>query len=282
MQAFSEANRSRRRYSIRTVATRPSVESAQGVRFEGLEPLPEARARDLVVVPGVPYRGTLRIERSVIRWLRDAAARGARIASVCTGAFALGEAGLLDGRRCTTHWSRIDELRRRFPAAHVVADRLFVTDGPVMTSAGIASGIDLALALIEREHGPLVAAEVAREMVVYMRRDGGHGQQSVYLDYRTHMHPGIHRVQDQLTQHPDRRQTLDDLAALAGMSRRSLTRTFRQMTGVSVHQFTTRLRLEVAEALLHDPTLTVDAVAKRAGFESGRQLRRLRQKARSN
>src|SRR5205085_2241559 len=111
------------------------------------------------------------------------------IAAICTGAFVLGEAGLLNGRRCTTHWSRLDELHQRFTSATVLINRLFVTDGNVTTSAGIASGIDMTLALIERAYGPLVAAEVARDMVVYIRRDGSESQQSVYLDYRTHLHP---------------------------------------------------------------------------------------------
>jgi transcriptional regulator GlxA family with amidase domain len=275
LQAFSEANRSRRRYGIQLVSTRSRVESSQGLWLDSLEPLPAVREDALIVVPGMPYARTLRIDRAITRWLKAASNAGAQIASVCTGAFALGEAGLLDGRRCTTHWSRVEELQTRFPRAKVVADRLFVTDGNVMTSAGIASGIDLALAIIDRTQGPLLAAEVAREMVVYLRRDGSHGQTSIYLDYRTHMNPGIHKVQDRLTQRPSEKHSLDELSELAGMSRRSLTRTFRQVTGVSVKEFTTRVRLEVAASLLHDPTLTMDAIARQAGFESPRQLRRI-------
>ncbi len=223
----------------------------------------------------MPYASTLRFDPAAIRWLKTSHARGAEIASVCTGAFALGEAGLLDGRRCTTHWSRTSELERRFPAARVLTNRLFVTDGTITTSAGIASGIDMALSLIERAHGPLLAAQIAREMVVYIRRDGGRDQQSIYLDYRTHLHPGVHRVQDWLTQHPERKQTLEQLGAIAGMSARNLTRVFRRTTGISIHEFSTRLRLELAQSLLHDPGLTVDAVAQQCGFDSARQLRRL-------
>jgi transcriptional regulator GlxA family with amidase domain len=133
----------------------------------------------------------------------------------------------------------------------------------------------MALALVERRHGPLVAAAAAREMVVYLRRDGGHRQDSIYLDYRTHLHPGVHRAQDWLIAHPGESTTLDDLARTAAMSPRNLTRAFRQATGISVQEFRTRLRLELARDLLHDPGMTIDAVASRCGFESARQLRRL-------
>jgi len=271
LQAFSEL---RGRYRVRVCATRDRVRSHQGIVLADLDRLPDVDASSIVVVPGMPYAATQKVERAITRWLVAAARSGAHIASVCTGAFILGEAGLLDGRRCTTHWSRTAELARRFPSARVLDDRLYVTDGNVTTSAGIASGIDMALAFIEQADGPLVAAEVAREMVVYLRRDGASEQRSVYLDYRTHLHPGVHRAQDFIVQNPRARVTLTELAAIAGMSPRSLTRTFRAATGISVHQFTTRVRTELARTLMHDPGLTMDAVAQRAGF-SARQLRRL-------
>jgi transcriptional regulator GlxA family with amidase domain len=187
----------------------------------------------------------------------------------------LGDAGLLDGRQCTTHWSRVDDLQHRFPRARVLTNRLFVEDGPIITSAGIVSGIDMALGLVEREHGPLVAVAAAREMVIYIRRDGSQRQHSVYLDYRTHLHPGVHRVQDWLIAHPEEGASLDKLARVAGLSPRHLTRVFRQATGVSIQEYRTRLRLERARSLLRDPGLTLEAIAVRCGFESSRQLRRI-------
>lgn len=297
LQAFHEANGARVRYRIRVCAPRERIHSAQGVMLADLDRLPEVEDRQsclsssapkdeehrtgeiacpppLIVVPGMPYAATQKIERSVTRWLSDAARAGAHLASVCTGSFALGEAGLLDGRRCTTHWSRTSDLARRFPRATVLEDRLYVTDGNVTTSAGIASGIDMALALIEQADGPIVAAEVAREMVVYLRRDGAQEQRSVYLDYRTHLHPGVHRVQDFIVQNPATAATLTELAEIAGMSTRSLTRTFRGATGISVLDFTTRVRIELAKTLMHDPGLTMEAVAQRVGI-AARQLRRL-------
>lgn len=276
LQAFSEA---RGRYRTRVCSTRRQIRSHQGVLLADLDPLPDvdadALADAIVVVPGMPYAATQRVERAITRWLVDAARAGAHIASVCTGSFIVGEAGLLHGRRCTTHWSRTAELARRFPTASVLDDRLFVTDGNVTTSAGVASGIDMALAFIEHADGPIVAAEVAREMVVYIRRDGAQEQSSVYVDYRTHLHPGVHRVQDFIVQNPRARVTLLKLAEVAGMSSRSLTRSFRAATGISVHQFTTRVRIELARSLMHDPGLTAEAVAQRAGVSS-RQLRRMK------
>jgi len=269
MQAFAEA-----KYRIRSVSPRSSVTTSQGLVLSALEPLPEI-GDELIVVPGMPYRATERIDPKVIRWLRRAYDAGAAIASVCTGAFPLGDAGLLDGRCCTTHWSRFGELARRFPRTRVLTDRLFVIDGPIVTSAGIASGIDMALALIEQRRGPIVAAEVAREMVVYIRRDGAQEQSSVYLDYRTHLHPGIHRVQDEIVRDPSRKLSIDELADAAAMSRRNLTRLFRKTTGISIKDYVTQVRLERARALLHDPALSVEAVAQRCGFGSARHLRRL-------
>lgn len=274
LQALSEANRSLARYRIRVCAMRERVHSAQGIVLSDLEPLPEVPGDALVIVPGMPYAATEKIERRVTRWLLKAAEGGAHIASVCTGAFVLGEAGLLEGRRCTTHWSRTTELARRYPRAQVLTDRLFVTDSTITTSAGIASGIDMTLALIEQTEGPLVAAEVAREMVVYLRRDGKQKQESVYLDFRTHLQPGVHRVQDWIVRNPARRATLNDLANIAGMSSRSLTRAFRSVTGISVHEFSTRVRLELARTLVHEPSLSMEAVAARSGL-SARELRRL-------
>jgi len=279
VQAFYEANQCGGEYGVdyrvETCALEPRVRTGQGVWLADLAPLPEVGPEDLVVVPGARMEVLQRIDPAFLRWLKEAHGRGAHMASVCTGAFALGEAGLLDGRQCTTHWTRLDDLQRRFPRARVLVNRLFVDDGPITTSAGIASGIDMALSLVERRHGPLVAAAAAREMVVYVRRDGSHRQQSIYLEYRTHLHAGIHRVQDWLISHPDERATLADLAEIAALSARHLTRVFRQATGVSIQDFRTRLRLERACSLLRDPSLTVEAVAARCGFESARQLRRV-------
>jgi transcriptional regulator GlxA family with amidase domain len=249
------------------------MSSAQGVAFTGLAPLPEVEPGDVVIVPGYPVR-EMPPPRGLHPWLKQALRRGAQVCSVCTGSFVLGQAGLLDGRRCTTHWKRVDELQKKFPRARVMSDRLFVHDRGVTTSAGIASGIDMALDLIEQHHGPRMAAAVAREMVVYLRRDGHQRQESVYLDHRTHLHPGIHAVQDWFVAHPSTPACLPELARLAHMSPRNLTRAFRQATGISIHEYRTGLRLEQVRSLSNNPELTLEAIAERCGFGGARQLRR--------
>lgn len=274
LQAFHEAAGFGVPYEIVQAAATPTVRTAQGLEFGGLVPFPDVGPDDRVIVPGYTLADT-RPPAALVAWVRRAAKAGAEVCSVCTGTFVLGEAGLLDGRRCTTHWKRVRELQRRFPRATVVGDRLFVEDGPVTSSAGIASGIDMALALLERDGGPVLASSVAREMVVYMRRDGSHAQESVYLDYQTHLSPGVHVVQQHLVAHPESSERLGELARMAGMSERTLTRAFRLATGISVRAYRERLRLERARDLMRNPTMTMDAIASACGYADARQLRRL-------
>jgi transcriptional regulator GlxA family with amidase domain len=273
-QAFHEAKMLGVPYAISYCAPTPEVLSAQGLALSGLEPLPDVRPGDLIILPGYPAQ-TMPVPRGLVAWLREAYRADVELCSVCTGAFALGEAGALDGRSCTTHWKRVPELKARFPQAQVVGNRLFVIDNGIVTSAGIAAGIDMALALIERDAGPLIAGEVAREMVVYIRRDGAHDQESVYLDYQTHLSPGIHQLQQHLVGNPGSRETLGELARIAGMSERNLTRVFKRATGISIHDYRERLRVERARDLMRNPMMTLDAVAAACGFADGRQLRRV-------
>jgi transcriptional regulator GlxA family with amidase domain len=218
------------------------------------------------------------VNRKVVCWLAEAYQAGAYLASVCTGAFVLGEAGLLDGRRCTTHWEAVPLLRSRYPRAKVDEATLFVHDGRITTSAGIASGIDMALALIERAHGPLLTAQIARYLVVYLRRNGSHAQQSIYLDYRTHLHSGVHRAQDYLVASLTTPVSLTDLAAASQMSVRNLSRAFKEATGLTPLQYHQRLRLELGATLLDNPDLSIEAIAQRCGFDDARHFRRLWQR----
>ena len=274
LQAFHEAAGFGMPYEIVHAAATSIVRTAQGLDFAGLVPFPDVGPHDRVIVPGYTLADT-RPPAALVAWVRRAAKAGAEICSVCTGTLVLGEAGLLDGRRCTTHWKRVRELQRRFPRAIVVGDRLFVEDGPVTSSAGSASGVDMALALLARDGGPVLASSVAREMVVYLRRDGSHAQESVYLDYQTHLSPGVHVVQQHLVAHPESGARLGELARMAGMSERTLTRAFRLATGISVGAYRERLRLERARDLMRNPTMTMDAIASACGYADARQLRRL-------
>lgn len=279
LQVLHEANTLGAEYQIVYAAPSPEIATQQGLSLARLEPLPEIEPDDLILVPGSSFfPGSTRTTPEIATgaaWLRAAYERGATIGSICIGAFLLGHAGLLDGRTCTTHWSRVAELQAHFPVADVVANRLYVFDERIVSSAGIASGIDMALALVERAHGPQFAAAVAREMVVYVRREGTSSQQSVYVQHRDHIEPTVHTVQDWLVNHAADPYDLDDLAAVAGISRRHLTRVFRRATGIGVKEYATKLRLERARLFLRDPRLSVDAVAERSGFADGRQLRRL-------
>jgi transcriptional regulator GlxA family with amidase domain len=274
VQVLHEASHLGGSYRIAFCGTGETVRSAQGLLVADLEPLPEPRADDLILVPGTSSE-TLDRLRPPVDWLRAAANAGARIASVCSGAFALGRAGLLDGRRCTTHWKVVARLQAENPRARVVDNCLFVEDRGIVTSAGVASGIDMALALVERDFGPLAVARVSREMVVYLRRNGDQEQRSVYLDHRTHLHPGVHRVQDWMVANADRKATLEDLARIAAMSPRHLARVFRQATGLTPKQFAAKVKVQVARDLLADPQRTVEAIASSVGFDDARQLRRL-------
>ncbi|MFD0851057.1 GlxA family transcriptional regulator, partial [Actinomadura adrarensis] len=180
-----------------------------------------------------------------------------------------------DGRRCTTHHDVQDELARRHPKAIVVRDVLYVVDGRIITSAGIASGIDLALHLMAVWHGPSTAARIARDMVVYIRRNGNEPQHGVMLRHRAHLSDLVHRVQDTIDTRFTERLSLDALAREAGCSPRTLTRTFTATTGLTPLRYQQLLRLEHAEHLIGQGA-TMETAARTVGFNDARMLRRLR------
>jgi transcriptional regulator GlxA family with amidase domain len=281
-QAFDTARKAGASYLLRYCSSQPTQVSAQGMVLTQLAPLAPVAANDLIIVPGIEW-GNAPLEEGFLDqetrdWLYSAFQTGASIASVCTGAFALGEAKLLDGRRCTTHWAQVDVLQARFPRASVLDNVLFVHDGMITTSAGIASGIDMALEFLEQDQGPMFAAQIARYLVVYMRRNGSQPQRSIYLAYRTHLHSGVHRVQDFLIDHVAEHVSLSELADIAGVSTRGLSRAFKESTGLTPVQYHQRLRLELAATLLSNPTLRVEEIALKCGFEDVRHFRRLWQR----
>ncbi|GAA2355613.1 GlxA family transcriptional regulator [Dactylosporangium salmoneum] len=279
VQVFDAAAALGAGYRLEFVAEAERMRSAQGLALAGIGRLPEVGPGDLVLVPGPRLRepgpGLNLVSEPVVEWLRAGHRAGARIAAVCTGAVALGDAGLLDGRRCTTHWGLIEPMRRRFPAARVQDGVLYVHDGPISTSAGISAGVDLALSLVERDHGPALTAAVARELVVYLRRDGSQAQISPFLRHRDHLHPGVHRVQDHIAAHLNTPRTLAELAAVAHLSPRGLSRAFVAATGITPLEYQQQLRLEQAAAMLAETDLTIEAVAARCGFRDARHFRRL-------
>jgi len=263
-------------YTLRYVAERADVRTHQGLTVTAETTLPPTGPDDLVLIPG--WRAPLSsgsFSPDALSFVRDHHAAGGTVVSVCAGADALGRAGLLDGRRCTTHHDLQADLARRYPRAFVVPDVLFVSDDRVLSSAGIASGIDLSLHVIAMRHGPAVAARIARSMVVYARRNGDDPQASVMLRHRAHLSDAVHRVQDRIDARFAEPLPLSGLAAAAGVSERTLTRLFETAVGCSPLRYQQALRLERAEHLIGQGA-TVEAAARAVGFSDARMLRRLR------
>lgn len=281
VQTFSTAAEMGLDYEIRYVSERVDVLTAQGLPLRAETGWPELTAKDVVMVPG-HHVGSRPLHRVLTPGQAGALAahhtRGGTVASVCSGAFALGEAGLLDGRRCTTHHALQQRLARMWPRARVVTDVLYVDDGTVMTSAGIASGIDLALYQIATWHGPAVAASIAREMVVYVRRNGDDPQVSAMLRHRAHVADIVHRAQDMIDRGYASSLPLSDLASAAGISERTLSRTFVTTIGMTPLRYQQQLRLERAQYLLANGA-TMEGAARAVGFQDARMLRRLRSRA---
>ena len=261
-------------YELAYVAEATPVPTWQGVSLHAERDWPGLTADDLVVVPG--WRsGYGAFDGTTLRRIAAHHAAGGTVASVCAGADALGRAGLLDGRRCTTHHDLQDDLARDYPRATVVRDVLYVSDDRVVTSAGIASGIDLALHLLSVWHGPAFSARVAREMVVYARRNGHEQQASPMLRHRGHLSDVVHRVQDVIDARFTEPLPLAELAAVGEVSERTLTRAFSRAAGLTPLRYQQLLRLERAEHLI-EHGVTVEAAARSVGFEDARMLRRLR------
>jgi transcriptional regulator GlxA family with amidase domain len=278
-EAFAYAVKGGAKLRLRHVAASPSLESGLGLSLTGLEPLPETLPDGSLVFVcgsmGAEQRYRSPEAHRTVAWLRQTVSPRTSLACVCSAALLAGQAGLLDGRRCTTHHSLIDRLRRIAPRAEVLEDRIFVSDGPVSTSAGVTAGLDLALHLIEQECGAGLAQAVSRELVVWLRRTGSDPQLSPWLAFRNHLHPVVHRVQDAISRAPEKHWPLPELAREVHTSVRNLTRLFRQHTGTSVVEYQQRLRVAQARRLLEDPRHTVEAVAERVGFGSARALRRV-------
>jgi transcriptional regulator GlxA family with amidase domain len=240
--------------------------SGFSVEVAGLERVREA---DLVAVPAWPTLDAP-IAPAIIEALQAADKRGATILSVCTGAFALAAAGLLDGRTATTHWQFADLLARRYPLTTVDRDVLYVTDGNILTSAGAAAGIDACLHLVRENHGAATANALARRMVVPAYREGGQAQ---YVDMPVPETTGLAGLLDWMREHLDQPLSVDTLAERAHMSSRTFARRFKDATGATPHRWLLDQRLQHAEHLLETTDLTVDTVAAKAGFGSGDTLR---------
>jgi transcriptional regulator GlxA family with amidase domain len=267
-------------YDLQFVAPTASLRTGVGLELHKLPPLPRRVADDAIVVITGVTGSAVRFDRPEIRqlveWLKPVAANPhVTIMCVCAGSVIAAKAGVLRGRECTTHHEHIDELAALEPTAIVHANRLFVEDGRLFTSAGVTAGTDLALYMIGQQLGHQVAASVARRLVVYMRRSGTDPQLSPWLMHRNHIHPAVHRVQDAVTRNPTAEWSAQRLAAVACMSERNLARLFAEHADCSPLDYVQRMRVALARDLLANSRLNIERVAERAGFSSAHHLRRV-------
>jgi transcriptional regulator GlxA family with amidase domain len=233
-----------------------------------------SRRIDTLMVAG--GSGTRRAEddEALIAWLREAAQRSRRVTSVCTGAFLLAKAGLLDGRRATTHWDSCADLAARYPAVTVEPDPIFVRDGNVATSAGVTAGMDLALALVEEDLGREVALEAARWLVLFLKRPGGQAQFSAQLSAQTADRAPLRELQAWIPDHLAEELSVPALAERAQMSERNFARAFRRETGMTPAAYVEAARVESARIALETGDLPVESVARQAGFGTVETMRR--------
>ncbi len=267
-------------YELQFIGLSSSVRSAVGLQLHQLQPLP-ASVPDgaIVVVAGVSSRSldlkSPAIER-LTEWLANISQhRNLTLMCVCSGSLLAAKAGLLSGRECTTHHELIDKLAELEPTATVHGNRIFVEDGFVFTSAGVTSGIDLALHMIGQQLGHEIAVAVARDLVVYMRRTTADPQLSAWVAHRNHIHPAVHKVQDAIARNPAADWTAKKLATVACMSARNLARLFSEHAGCSPLDYVQRLRVALAREMVMNSDLALERVAERSGFSSAHHLRRV-------
>ncbi|MFD0229026.1 GlxA family transcriptional regulator [Streptomyces hirsutus] len=274
MEVFTGAGRhSGDPYEIRTASLDGApVRTSSGLTLVPDRALPEAGTPHTLLVPGGD--GTRRPAPGLIDWLRERAPYAERIVSVCSGALLLAEAGLLDGRRATTHWSLCDHLATTYPDVDVDPDPIFVRDENIATSAGVTAGIDLALALVEEDHGRDTALTVARHLVVFLRRPGGQAQFSAQLAVQTAGRKPLREIQQWITEHPDADLSVERLAERASLSPRHFARAFRSETGTTPGRYVERVRLEHARRLLEDTADGVGQISHACGYGTPEAMRR--------
>ena len=267
-------------YQVRVASVRPGpVTTSSGLTIMADTSLTHIRELDTLVVAGGAGVDDALADARLVRGISRLAARARRVTSVCTGALLLAEAGLLAGRRVTTHWLACESLGARYPELKVEEDRIFVRDGRVTTSAGVTAGIDLALALIEEDYGRAVALMTARLLVVYLKRPGGQTQFSAPLEAQGRARPPLADFVAWIRENAAGDLSVAALARRAGMSRRHFVRVFTREVGTPPARFVTRMRVEAARDRLEDDRSSLDEVASACGFGSAEVMRRVFQRA---
>ncbi|HEX7305995.1 GlxA family transcriptional regulator [Lentzea sp.] len=260
-------------YVVRTASVGGRVvRTAGGLRLVPDLDLADAEDPDLLLVPGGP--GVEHAGDELVGWLRDRAARSRRVVSVCTGAWLLAEAGLLRGRRATTHWEACAHLARLHPEVRVETGPIFVRDGSIYTSAGVTAGVDLAMALVEEDHGRAVAHEVARLLVVFLRRPGNQPQLSAQLAAQAARSDSLREVQHWATANLAADLSVPALAERAGLSPRQFARAFADQAGVTPGRYVDLIRLEAAQRMLADTREGVLRIARHCGYGTQEGMRR--------
>ena len=278
LDVFAQANVEAGRdvYALRVVACAPGpIRSASGVRL--LPDLVAGTSRprfDTLLIAGAPHAADLLLESALLRWVRATAGAARRFGSVCTGAFVLGAAGLLDGRRVTTHWAAADALRSRYPGATVEVDALHVRDGKLRTAAGVTAGLDLALTLVEEDLGREVAMRVAAQLVMFFKRPGGQLQFSRSGAARPSGRAALQEVQRWVVANPASPLSVEALATRAGLSPRHFARLFLAEVGVTPAAWVELARVTAARALLEAGIAAPKQVAAKCGFANADTLRR--------
>jgi len=268
---FAEAARQLgdpRAYVVQVIGTEPGVlRSSCGLRLAVDATVSGFRGKlDTLLVAGSPEVEALRSGRELHGWLQAQARSVRRLGSVCTGAFVLAAAGLLDGSRVTTHWNEVAQLRAEHPQVLLEPDAIYVKDGPLYTSAGVTAGLDLALAMVEEDHGRELALRVARELVMFLKRPGGQSQFSAHLAAQSAEKSHIRELQDHVLSHLKADLSVPRLATRARMSERNFTRVFREETGMTPAQFVEKARIDEARRQLEDSAVPLKRLATKVGY----------------
>lgn len=273
-EVFAEANRFGGDYDIRIASVDGcDVATSVGIRMGVTDSIASIESADTVLVAGSDSIPSRPIDPALVEAVKSVASRTRRLGSICTGSFILAQAGLLSGRRATTHWRETRRLARAFPDITVEPDALFVRDGDVFTSAGVSSGIDLALALVEQDHGADLVRDVARWLVVYLKRAGGQSQFSALIEANPPPQSALRAVTEAIAANPGADHSVKSLAVRASLSTRQLTRLFRSELGMTPAEYVEMIRIDAARAAL-DAGRTVTDTAHLAGFGSTETLRR--------
>jgi transcriptional regulator GlxA family with amidase domain len=274
-EVFAEANRFGANYQLRIASVDGrDVTTSIGTGFAVTERIASIESVDTVLVAGGDGLIGRPIDPALVDAVRALPSRTRRLASICTGSFILAKAGLLNGRRATTHWRHARLLARAFPDVSVESDSIFVRDGQIFTSAGVSAGIDLALALVEDDHGTELVRDVARSLVVYLKRAGGQSQFSVLVEADPPPQSGLRAVVDGIAADPAADHSVKSLAAQASVSTRQLTRLFQAELGTTPARYVEMVRIDAARAALDDGR-SVSETARLAGFGSAETLRRV-------